>query len=348
MSKEPTQKEDTRSVIRRVMAEQEAGSGEQVSASPSRVDSDSGDSSVEREKEAAWKQFEEQKTKQSGETEAKASPKVEEELIVAPGDLDDDAKKTFETLPIEHKRFISKRYHDLRSDYSRKTTELANERKAIEAIKSAVDEGTLNELQREGVGLHDLVRRSVAWRKLERQDPREAARQYLEAVGVDLSELAEDHTPRAQSQLPPELMSELMESRKFREQFARQQEAEKLESANSNVASWMKDKPLFRDPGTAAEIEAEMVPIVKALKQENPTAQPADLLERAYNYVANGNPRFRQVLEQADKRRQLEQQTASATRARAGSDLVGGPGGSPTTKPRGLRAIIEAAMDGRL
>lgn len=296
-------------------------------------------------------------------TPAKKQPQVgdKEEIpaILPPAELDPEAKRDFEELARtkpELARKFSKRYYDMRRDYTSKTMELAQVRQRYQQLDQ-VSQAHANRLARKGVSVEQAISNALAWDHfLEEQGPN-AALQWLEKHGYDPEELIEArdngqaHSGRqAQAQIPAELQRELEESRRFRQRLIQQQQAQVVNGVYGTVESFKRSKPIFADPSTAEQIEQAMAPVVIGLASANPGTPHAQLLERAYNMVVNSDERFRALVNSAEKRKTIEAERDRSHRARAASSIAGsGPGtGSPTSIPKGRRNIIAAALDGRL
>lgn len=298
------------------------------------------------EVEKAWEEHE--KAKKGKAVKAKASE--EDEIIAPPGEMDEEGKKAFAQLPPGLKKFFSKRYHELRSDHTRKTQEASEIRKRYAALDEAVGQYA-DEYAREGIDVPTLVKRAIAWDRLQKQDPIEWARQTLAAAGVDPSELVEGAQPQSQHYAPQSPRDPRMDQvlGYIQNQEAKRQ-AEAIEQINQVVARFIQDKPFFKDPGTASRIEELMAPKIEALTIENPNASHLDRLEIAYKRVINENDDLRALAEQAEQRKKLQQEAAHSQRAfNAAASVTGGPGvGSPSYKPASLREAVALAMDGRL
>jgi len=279
------------------------------------------------------------------------------EIILAPAEFDEKAKKEFEGLPPEIKRTVSKRFYDMRRDYTAKTMELAQHRAKYQQLEQ-VSKAHEGRLARKGVSVEQAISNALAWDHFVEEQGANAALQWLEKHGFDPEELIEARDGgqaysgrQQQAQIPTEIQRELEESRQFRQMFAQQAQGQMVAQVHSTLDQFRASKPIFRDPSTAEQIESAMTPIVKGLRSANPTASHGELLERAYNYVVNGDERFRNLVNGAEKRRTIEAQRDHSQRAIRAASSVGstGPGsGSPVSIPKGRRNIIAAALDNRL
>lgn len=279
------------------------------------------------------------------------------QMIAAPAEFTEEEKADFAQMPPSIQAKVSKRFYDMRRDYTMKTQEAAEIRKRatglIDAASTHVDR-----LAQKRIRVEDAVSHALAWDKAMDEDPVGTAAQWLESYGVDAEEILEYRggqrngyqNGRNAYQIPPEIQQELDEGRQFRQQIVQQQQSAQADQVFSAIETFKAEKPIFKDPGTGAQIEQAMAPIVKALKEQNGGTPPQQILETAYNYVVNGNPEFRALLDGAEKRKQIVQESERAERAtRASSSVTGSPGaGSPASVPKDRRELIEAAMAGRI
>jgi hypothetical protein len=279
--------------------------------------------------------------------------------ILPPAELDAEAKKEFEELAKanpELARKYSSRFYDMRRDYTAKTTELAQHRQKYQQLDQ-ISQAHAGRLARKGVTVEQAISNALAWDDFIEQQGANAALQWLEKHGLDPEELIEARdsgeaysSRQQQTQLPPEVARELEESRRFREQWTQQQHSQVVDSAFSAITQFKANKPVFMDPSTGDQIEAAMAPIVNGLRMQNPNTPPSELLERAYSYVMKGDDRFQALADGANQRQKVQAERDRTTRARQATSHGGsGPGaGSPTTVPKGRKAQLAAALDGRL
>lgn len=282
------------------------------------------------------------------------------EPIAPPADMSAEDKKFFEAASPELQKYISRRAHETQSNYTRKTMEVAEREKALAAKEQKLSafEETLSPVREEyakkGISEVDLVRRAIAWDQAFARNPVAAAKEYLDAWGIDPSELngiesAPKQVEQAQQYLAPEDVQKLV-----REQLEQERrfESEKTTSArNANaVQEFIKSVPLFSDPGTAAQLEAAMDPIVQGLVASNPGREPAEILKEAYNYIAKGHPVFSELVQKYEAKNQSERTKQAAIKAQSASRSVsGGPGsGSPHVKFDNIRDNLRARLNGSI
>jgi hypothetical protein len=190
-----------------------------------------------------------------------------------------------------------------------------------------------DEYARDGISIADVTRRAVAWDKAMQANPVETALDWLNSYGINPQDL-NNYQPQ-QAQQPQYLTREDAE-RIAEERFQSiQSENEKkaLEYYNQQVVnSFMNNKPLFRDPETASQLEAEMAPVVQALNATGRYSSPEQVLETAYNYVVNGNPTFSGLVQKMTAKPAIQQQQAVAQKAKQAAKSISGSAGSGTPR----------------
>ena len=120
-----------------------------------------------------------------------ASENSTESKLEAPKNWSDDVKKTFDTLPQESQEFMIKRDKEMTSDYTKKTQELAEQRKNIEALDKVLQPArqTINAT---GIGEAEYISRLLNADNALRTNPKMALRQLAQGYGIDLSSMNEE------------------------------------------------------------------------------------------------------------------------------------------------------------
>lgn len=291
--------------------------------------------------------------KKDSETEAAApahAQAVEHEAIVPPADMSNEEKANWSKLPPEAQKYLSRRAYEMRANFTRKAQEMGARERELGGILEAVAP-VQDEFARNGISTADVVRRAIAWDKAFKSDPVQAARQYLDSYGIDPSELlnGEPVQNSPQPQLSQEEIKEQIRQEMISEFQRREQEVATHNNYNM-VQQFLGSKPLFRDPGTAEQIEAAMAPIVAGLRQSNPELPVLEILDRAYNYVTRGDPQFSSLQQKLDAKAEAERAKVEAEKAmQASRSISGGPGsGSPQRKIKSIRENLRLRYRGAL
>lgn len=273
------------------------------------------------------------------------------EPILAPADMRPEERQHWDKLPPDLQRYISRRSYDVRNLLAQKGQELANTQRRYAEIDEVLS-SVRDEYARQGVKETDIIKNAIAWDKYFKQDPVSAAREYLQRYNVDPTELLEGAQPQQQRQQSGDpqyqaLQDEIAALKRERE-MEKQQIA--VHNLQSSVEEFINSKPLFKDPGTAHELESAMAPIVAGLKTQNPSRPVRELLDEAYNYVTRGNPRFAELLTKLDARAVAEKTKVEAQKAQQASrSISGGPGsGSPKKQAASIREALRLAINDNL
>lgn len=120
-----------------------------------------------------------------------ASENSTESKLEAPKNWSDDVKKVFNTLPRESQEFMIKRDKEMTSDYTKKTQDLAEQRKNIEALDKVLQPARQN-IQATGIGEAEYISRLLNADQALRTNPKMALRQLAQGYGINLSSLEDE------------------------------------------------------------------------------------------------------------------------------------------------------------
>jgi hypothetical protein len=280
----------------------------------------------------------------SAQTEAGAntsavSVEVTEEpkpLLAPPADMNAAEKEAFLNPSSSNahvlQSYLNRRAYETRSDYSRKMQEVEQLKRQTAGLYDTIKQYE-NDYAKDGISIADVTRRAVAWDKAMQANPVETAIDWLNSYGIKLEDLAnfQPQEQRAPQYLTREEAERIAEERYQAIQSEQQKKA--IEYYNQQVVnSFMSNKPLFRDPETASQLEAEMAPVVQALNATGRYSSPEQVLETAYNYVVNGNPTFSGLVQKMAAKPVIEQQQAVAQKAKQAAKSISGSAGSGTPR----------------
>jgi hypothetical protein len=289
------------------------------------------------------------------------TPAVERIPLVPPADMNKLEKDAFLNPTIDNahilQQYMNRRAYETRTDYQRKMQEVEDLRKKTSSVYDTIKEYE-DDYARKGINIGDITKRSIAWDKAMQSSPVETALEWLDSYGLTLEDLKNRSIPQnaAAAQVPTNYLTreqaEKIAEDKARALFEQQQEEQKQSAVayfNERVVqSFMTAKPLFRDPETASQLEAEMAPIVSALSSTGKYSSPEEILETAYNYVVAGNPTFSSLQSAMTARPMVEQKQAVAQKAKAASKTISGSAGSgtPRSEIRNLRDNLRRRFGG--
>jgi len=279
--------------------------------------------------------------------------------LLPPADMRKEEKEAFlnPTPANAHilQGYLNRRAYETRADYSRKMAEVEELRRNTASIYDTIRQYE-TDYAKQGISLGDVAKRSIAWDQSMRTNPVETAVDWLQSYGLtpqDLVQPGYNQNPEAPYQPPQQNYLTKEEAERIAEErmqsVLRQQEQKAVEYYNSRVVqSFMNTKPVFRDPETASQIEADMAPIVKALTDTGRYNSPEEILETAYNYVINGNPTYSSLVSKMTAKPVIQEQKAAVQKAKAASrSISGSPGsGTPRIEAKDLRDNLRRRLLG--
>lgn len=106
----------------------------------------------------------------------------------APSHWSAERRETFTKLPREAQEILLARHKEMEEDYTRKTTDLANQRKSLDEI-NAVLEPYKQEMELAGVKPNEVIQRLMAAQKFLQTHPVEGIKWLSQQFNVDLSSL---------------------------------------------------------------------------------------------------------------------------------------------------------------
>lgn len=276
----------------------------------------------------------------------------EKPLLAPPADMNAAEKEAFlnPTAANAHilQSYLNRRAYETRSDYSRKMQEVEQLKKQTTGLYETIKQYE-DEYARDGISIADVAKRAVAWDKAMQTDPIETALDWLDSYGVRPEDL---YNYQPQQQEAPQYLTKEEAERIAEERYQSiqsEQQKKAVEYYNQQVVnSFMNNKPLFRDPETAAQLEAEMAPVVQALNATGRYSSPEQVLETAYNYVVNGNPTFSGLVQKMAAKPVIEQQQQAVAKAKQAAKSISGSAGSgsPRIVAKSLRDNLQRRMGG--
>ena len=293
---------------------------------------------------------------QEEEQEAPATPEPVQEpaktVYAPPADMNAAEKEAFlnPTQANAHilQSYLNRRAYETRSDYSRKMQEVEQLKKQTSGLYETIKQYE-DEYAKDGISIADVTRRSIAWDKAMLNNPVATALDWLDSYGIKLEDL---YNYQPQQQQAPQYLTKEEAERIAEERYQSiqsEQQKKAIEYYNQQVVnSFMSNKPLFRDPETASQLEAEMAPVVQALNATGRYSSPEQVLETAYNYVVNGNPTFSGLVQKMAAKPVIEQQQAVVQKAKQAAKSISGSAGSgsPRVVAKTLRDNLQRRMGG--
>jgi hypothetical protein len=289
-------------------------------------------------------------------------PQTERIPLVPPADMNKAEKEAFLNPTAENahvlQQYMNRRAYETRSDYQRRVNELEQVKQHINPVFETLKQYE-NDYVKRGVSLTDVARRAVLWDQEMQKDPINTAKQWLESYGVNPDDLfyanedqGQQYPQQPQQQYLTREQAEQIAEEKLQtamqSQLAEQQQKAVAYYNERAVESFISAKPLFKDPETASQLEAEMAPIVQALTNTGKYSSPEEILETAYNYVVNGNPTFSSLHSAMTAKARVQEKMVAVQKAKAASKSITGSAGSgtPRIQVKDLRDNLRRRMSG--
>jgi len=298
-------------------------------------------------------------------TEVEETPSsiMERIPVVPPADMNKAEKEAFLNPTSENahvlQQYMNRRAYELRSDYQRRMQEVNDLKQQTSKVYDVIKENE-QDYAKQGISIADVTRRSVAWDRAMQANPVATAIEWLDAYGLSVNDLMQ------QGQVDPNMNGYAYPPQQQQQNYLTREDAERIaeekfqaiqaEQQKNAVAyynervveSFLKTKPLFRDPETASQLEAEMAPVVSGLASTGRYSSPEEILETAYNYVVAGNPTFSSINNAVAAKSVAEQKQAVAQKAKAASRSITGSAGSgtPRIQVKDMRDNLRRRMSG--
>lgn len=273
--------------------------------------------------------------------------------VAPPGDMNKAEREAFLNPTQENahilQSYLSRRAHETRSHYQREAAKLSEAQKSIGSFYDTIKQYE-SEYIKQGIPLTDVARRSIEWDRAMKTDPVNTAVQWLEAYGLSVEDLqgqAQDYYGQApQPEYLTKEQAQEIAQQQINELLEQQQNSALVEKNHNAVQSFISSKPLFRDPGTAAQLEEAMAPIVQALAQQG--GQPHEVLEQAYEYVTKGHPTFAALAAKLEAPIAVEQKVQATQKAKSATKSISGSAGSgtPALKAKSIRENLQRRFSG--
>jgi hypothetical protein len=226
--------------------------------------------------------------------------------------------------------------------------ELLNRARGYESIEKIVGPRR-EQLALQGASVEQWLTQVSTLSDFADKRPAEFIQWYASQRGLDLKQLAEDFIPP-----DPHLQALYSELAQLRQQVGHSQNFQQ----NQVVSSMVDQVASFADAKDATgtplrpyynEVQNDLLMFIPALKAQNPTLHPQQLLQEAYDRAVHANPNTRTRLAQMEESKRTAEAAQRAAKARtAGLSVHGGPssGSTPTMPAIGdsVRDALNAAI----
>ena len=272
----------------------------------------------------------------------------DDQTITAPQSMSAKDREAFYSLPPESQQWISDRVKSQEADYTRKTMEVAEQRKLYDKLEQAIaprrQQFAMNGMD-EGTAIGQLL----ALSDYADSDPVGFTRYLLEQRGIPVSALSENV---GEYSVDPQLLAMQNRLQGFENYFSQQQN-QQLEQQGEVVSGVIEDfataNPFYE------ELEGEMIPIVSALRESKPGLTSDQYLQMAYKMALATNDEVSGKIEVDRKAKSEAERIAKAKKdataaKRAGGTNIRTTGTLPSgaAKAKSVDDFIGALVDDRM
>ena len=247
--------------------------------------------------------------------EGNAEP--ESQITTAPQSMSAKDREAYYALPPESQQWISDRVKEQEADYTKKTMEVAEQRKYYEDL-DRVAGSRREQFAMNGMNVAQGFEQLLSLSDFAQRDPIGFTSYLLESRGLSLADVANQ---QAGGQVPsdPQIV-DLQQRIAAQENHIAQQNQQQLQQQGQVVSGVINDfaaaHPFYED------LHDEMVPIVVSLKESKPGLSSDQYLDLAYKMAAAANDGVsskmeidRQAKANAERVAKAKQTAASARRA---------------------------------
>jgi hypothetical protein len=247
--------------------------------------------------------------------EGNAEP--ESQITTAPQSMSAKDREAYYALTPEQQKWVSDRDREQQADYTKKTMEVAEQRKYYEDL-DRVAGSRREQFAMNGMNVAQGFEQLLSLSDFAQRDPIGFTSYLLESRGLSLADVANQ---QAGGQVPsdPQIV-DLQQRLQAQENHIAQQNQQQLEQQGQVVSGVINDfaskHPFYED------LHDDMVPIVVSLKESKPGLSHDQYLDMAYKMAAAANDNVsskmeidRQAKANADRVAKAKQTAANARRA---------------------------------
>ena len=280
-------------------------------------------------------------------TESEGS-EPDNQTITAPQSMSAKDREAFYTLPPESQKWISDRVKSQEADYTRKTMEVAEQRKIYDRLEQAIAPRR-QQFAMGGMDDSTAIGQLFALSDYAESDPVGFSRYLLNQRGIPISALTE---PGVENHVDPQMLAMQNRLQGFENHFS-QQQAQQSEQEGAVVSGvidgFASDNPFY------GELESEMIPIVSALRESKPGLTSEQYLATAYKMAIAANDEVAakinvDIKAKSEAERISKAKKQSSAAKRAGGTRVSSTGVLPAgaAKAKSVDDFIGALVDDRM
>ena len=280
-------------------------------------------------------------------TESEGS-EPDNQTITAPQSMSAKDREAFYTLPPESQQWISDRVKSQEADYTRKTMEVAEQRKMYDKLEQAIAPRR-QQFAMSGMDDSTAIGQLLALSDYAESDPVGFSRYLLNQRGIPISALTE---PGVENHVDPQMLAMQNRLQGFENHFAQQQEQQEQQEGavvSGVIDGFASDNPFY------GELESEMIPIVSALRESKPGLTSEQYLATAYKMAIAANDEVAakinvDIKAKSEAERISKAKRQSSAAKRAGGTRVSSTGVLPAgaAKAKSVDDFIGALVDDRM
>ena len=258
----------------------------------------------------------------SAETD-EVSAEPESQTATAPQSMSAKDREAFYTLPPESQQWISDRVKEQEADYTKKTMEVAEQRKFYEKLEQAIAPRR-QQFAMNGMDDSTAITQLLALSDYAERDPVSFTRYLLHNRGIPLSALTDNAGVEPGDPQIAEMQQRLAGFENHIAQQNQQQLAQQGQVVSGVIDDFASKHPFY------SELEADMVPIVVSLKESKPGLTHDQYLDLAYKMAAAANDNVSSKIEIDRKAKSDAERVAKAKQNAASARRAGGTNIQPT------------------
>ena len=280
-------------------------------------------------------------------TESEGS-EPDNQTITAPQSMSAKDREAFYTLPPESQQWISDRVKSQEADYTRKTMEVAEQRKMYDKLEQAIAPRR-QQFAMDGMDDGTAIGQLLALSDYAASDPVGFSRYLLNQRGIPISALTE---PDVENHVDPQMLAMQNRLQGFENHFSQQQEQQEQQEGavvSGVIDGFASDNPFY------GELESEMIPIVSALRESKPGLTSEQYLATAYKMAIAANDEVAakinvDIKAKSEAERISKAKKQSSAAKRAGGTRVSSTGVLPAgaAKAKSVDDFIGALVDDRM
>tara|TARA_R110002110_G_scaffold3609_1_gene18505 strand:- start:224 stop:1261 length:1038 start_codon:yes stop_codon:yes gene_type:complete len=279
--------------------------------------------------------------------ESESEPETSQ-TITAPQSMSAKDRESFYELPPASQKWIVDRVKAQEGDYTRKSMEVAEQKRFYEKIEKAIAPRR-QQLALDGMDEGTAIDQLFALSDFASSDPVNFTRYLFQQRGIPLSALDQ---PGGQQAADPQMLAMQQRLQNFEGHLAQQQQLQHqktTEAVQTDVEKFSSETPFYQ------ELQPEMVPIVTALKQSKPGLSNLEYLQMSYKMALAANEDVSAKIEIDQRAKSESQRIAKAKKAakqarKAGGVNIKSTGALPAAakKAKSVDDFIGALVDERM